>query len=173
MNVPVVCSPAIIMCAATSRTFQPSHNVLADHCSGDRDSSMSAARARSSWIIRHTSVSLLMNTPRAARRDRTWFPVSANVSSVQLPTDRDDGESIQEVLPSLFVVRDRVVRQTAVHESYERFVTLGNQRDGDVGRSGRYRMSGFIPPEGEDDFLIRDNLDEIAQRRRIEIGRAH
>lgn len=55
-----------------------------------------------------------------------------NASFDDLSANRDNGESVQQLLPPVLVIIDRVIGQPAVDESHERFVAVGNQSDCDL-----------------------------------------
>src|SRR5205823_4404315 len=57
-----------------------------------------------------------------------------------------------------------VVGQARVHEAHAGLVAFGMQRDLDGGRSGRDRVAGLFPAEGEDHLLHGNDLDVLPHR---------
>src|SRR5487761_1172226 len=94
---------------------------------------------------------------RATRNSRLRASDSVDDHS----TVRDDGQAVQEVLPSVLVIADRVLGQTTVDQSHERFVTVGYQSDRYLGGSGGNRVARFVPTEGEDKLLVHDDFHEL------------
>src|SRR5487761_2181029 len=92
-------------------------------------------------------------------------PVETHIVWSGVSTIDHQFESVEVVVPSREMVRDRVVGESPVDETKVRLLSVGRQGDLHLCRTCGNRMVGKIPSEREDHALIRNHLEEFSGAR--------